>query len=240
MMRPALVSLLSFACGALFMWNAEHIAQVINILNQVDPPEETTPIDAVSIEVVKVVKAEPKVPVRSIRSNADQIARRIIGNRGAGHLYAAQFRAAVYLYWPAYKRQEWVKLLAQCKVESGLKPDAESPAGAVGVCQFMPGAWSDWLKVNKNLSKDRKDATSNINAAARYMASLFRFWRAPRSWECREELAQASYNWGAGRVHRQQVKYGGVCVSDFNQDFPKETKDYIERVRKTYEELRKL
>ena len=213
-------------------------------------PTPTVEVVAKDVEVTEETKPEPiptvvtpptdTVQPRSIRSASDEIARRVIGNRGAGHLYGAEFQAAVYLYWPAAKREDWLKLLAQCKVESGLKTDAESPVGAVGLCQFMPGTWKDWLKVNHGLSKDRRDAVSNINAAARYMAQMFKFWRAPRSWECREELAQASYNWGAGNVHRQQIKYGGRCLADFGQDLPKETKDYTKRIRVAFEKLMKL
>ena len=140
-------------------------------------------------------------------------------------------------YWPPKRKEAWCRLLAQCRVESGLKADAESPVGAVGVCQFMPGTWADWLKVNKGMSKDRRDAMSNIHAAARHMAYLFQFWGAPRSDECREELALASYNWGQGNVLNQQKKYGGACLSDFGRDLPRETAEYTPKVRKAHAEL---
>ena len=187
----------------------------------------------------KIKEAIKQVKERHLRMPSMVMARQTIGNKFSGYsAYDAHFRAAVFLYWPPPVKEQWDKLLAQCKVESGLKTDAESPVGAVGVCQFMPGTWKDWLKVNKNLGKDRRDAVSNINAAAWYMAKMLQFWYAPRAWECREELAWASYNWGAGNVHNQQKKYGGACLADFGHDLPEETRNYVKRIRETWIKLR--
>lgn len=86
-------------------------------------------------------------------------------------------------------------LLAQLQAESGLNPNARSPAGAQGIAQFMPGTAKGY-GVNLNDGRARDD----IDGAARHMRDLLkRYGGDPRK-------ALAAYNAGAGAVD----KYGGV------------------------------
>ena len=78
------------------------------------------------------------------------------------------------------------------KMESGWRPDAVSPAGAIGYTQLMP-ATARGLGVNPH------DPIQNLEGGARYLRQQFdKFGR----WD----LALAAYNAGPGAVQR----YGGV------------------------------
>ena len=78
-------------------------------------------------------------------------------------------------------------------VESGLRQDAISPKGAIGLMQLMPGT-AAFLKV------DPKAAESNASGGAAYLRQLLLQYRGDAG------LALAAYNAGPGAVK----KFGGV------------------------------
>jgi soluble lytic murein transglycosylase-like protein len=81
----------------------------------------------------------------------------------------------------------------------------KSPAGAVGIAQFMPATAAEW-------GVNPLDTTSAINGAARYLASLYRRFG---TWT----QALAAYNWGQGNVARR-----GLGVA------PTETRNYYTQI----------
>jgi hypothetical protein len=96
-------------------------------------------------------------------------------------------------------------LSAVARAESGLDPDAVSPAGAVGLMQLMPATAAE-------LGVDPRDPVGAIDGAARYLrAQLDRFGDVRQ--------AVAAYNAGPGAVSR----YGGVPPFE-------ETQTYVSRV----------
>ena len=97
-------------------------------------------------------------------------------------------------------------LLAQLKQESGLNPNAKSPAGATGIAQFMP-ATAKSRGVNPN------DPISSIKGAAHLMSDLIHQYGG------NEKKALAAYNAGPGAVN----KAGGV------PNFP-ETQNYVKTI----------
>lgn len=85
-------------------------------------------------------------------------------------------------------------LLAVAEVESGLRPEAVSPKGAVGAMQLMPGT-AQGLGLG-----DLRDVSTNIDGGARYLRGLLDQFGGDTA------LALAAYNAGPGAVKR----YGGV------------------------------
>ena len=108
--------------------------------------------------------------------------------------------------WSAYYMPDvpWYWLKAQCWQESRLKPEAVSPVGASGVCQFMPATWKD-MQRNLGFSGDPFIPDLNIQAAASYMKQLRSNWnrRERESYQV-NSLAMASYNAGLGNILEAQ------------------------------------
>jgi hypothetical protein len=97
-------------------------------------------------------------------------------------------------------------LAAQLEAESGFNPHAVSPAGALGLAQFMPATAA------ANGLRDPFDAAAAIDAEAHLMANLLsRFGSIP--------LALAAYNAGEG----------AVAACDCVPSFP-ETQAYVARI----------
>ncbi len=83
-------------------------------------------------------------------------------------------------------------LAAVVWTESAFRPDARSPAGAIGLGQLMPGTAAD-------LGVDPYDPIQNLDGAANYLRQqIDRFGS--------DELALAAYNAGPGRV----IQSGGI------------------------------
>ena len=100
---------------------------------------------------------------------------------------------------------------ALIKQESRFNVAAESPVGAYGLTQLMPGTASD-------LGVDRYDVKDNLRGGARYITTqLGRFGNIPH--------ALAAYNAGPGRV----IEYGGVPPFA-------ETQGYVRNISKFYNE----
>jgi len=99
--------------------------------------------------------------------------------------------------------------VALLEAESGFDPNAESPAGAQGIAQFMPATAAEW-------NVDPWDPPDAIRGAARYLA-----WIRARvvDWPA----ALAAYNWGIGNVTR--ATSGGVFDL---AAAPQETRIYVQ------------
>ena len=110
---------------------------------------------------------------------------------------------------------------AQVDVESAWNPNAESPAGAQGLAQFMPDTWTRW---GGDLDEDGQDSPFDpgdaLRAQARYMCHLLDTMIASGLGGGDAlgviGLALAGYNAGPGAV----LTYAGVPPY-------KETQDYV-------------
>ena len=97
--------------------------------------------------------------------------------------------------------------------ESGGDCSITSPAGAHGLCQFMPGTAAQ-LGVNSG------DPVSSANGAAKYLAQLKDMFGGDM------DKAIAAYNWGPGNMRRNVREH----PNDWQNHLPAETRKYLAAV----------
>lgn len=122
--------------------------------------------------------------------------------------YDGRIKNAAEQHFPGV---DWRMIKAQLIQESGLRPDAVSPAGAQGIAQFMPGTWRDMQKkmqLPREASPFEPDFA--IPACCFFMDRLYKGWSYPRPAADRLALALASYNAGFGNLIKAQRLAGGA------------------------------
>ena len=134
-------------------------------------------------------------------------------------------RAAALL--PVLKRvfaEEGVpaQLVWQAEAESSFNPSARSPAGAVGLFQFMP-ATARQFGLRLSPDDQRLDPVQNARAAAQYLKLLHRRFG---NWP----LALAAYNCGQGRVAAALRSSPGSTFDDIYDKLPAETRMYVPKI----------
>jgi len=102
-------------------------------------------------------------------------------------------------------------VVAVASVESGFRPEAVSPKGALGLMQLMPKT-AEALGVENAL-----DPVQNLDGGARYLGQLLTLYGGDLT------RALAAYNAGEGAVHR----HGGVPPY-------RETRAYVKKVIERY------
>ncbi|PJZ80533.1 lytic transglycosylase domain-containing protein [Leptospira meyeri] len=102
---------------------------------------------------------------------------------------------------------------AMVKAESGFKPKAVSPKGAMGLMQLMPET-AESLGVNKPF-----DPEDNIGGGVKFLKGLMKEFKDP-------EKAIAAYNAGPGAVKR----YKGIPPYE-------ETQKYVNKVKRYYKDF---
>jgi membrane-bound lytic murein transglycosylase D len=114
-------------------------------------------------------------------------------------------------------------------IESNLKPEARSPASAVGLWQFMASTARHFGLNVGNGSDDRTNPSKATDAALTYLSQLHdRFG----SWY----LAAAAYNAGPGTISRALRQITGQTTgtdADFyriSPALPAETRDYVPKL----------
>ncbi len=103
----------------------------------------------------------------------------------------------------------------QIKVESGYNPNAVSPAGAIGIAQFMPATAAGLTP-----PLDPTDPVASLAAAAQYMASKTKQFGGDY------KKALASYNAGDGAVNAAVAAHG----DNWLQFMPSETFKYVQSI----------
>lgn len=105
-------------------------------------------------------------------------------------------------------------------VESALRPDAVSRAGAKGLWQFMDYTGREYgLKINRWVD-ERYDPVKSTQAALTFLTGLYNRFD---SWE----LALASYNAGGGRVSRAVKRARSKNFWRVQRYLPLETRNYV-------------
>ena len=159
-------------------------------------------------------------------------------------VYDENYRSAALAFWAPERVEHWCWLKAQGIQESGLRTDVNSPVGAAGIAQFMPGTWADTMQ-RQGWSGSPYDPMLAIRAQAVEMERLSKVWRSPRPETKRIELASASYNAGVGHIVNAQGRCQDApywdeiraCLPDVTGDHSKETIGYVDRIRRYYTEL---
>lgn len=149
--------------------------------------------------------------------------------------YDTLIKPASERFLPQYN---WLHLKAQCYQESLLVPTARSGAGAMGLCQFMPGTWKE-VSERLNLNASPYDPKANTIAAAYYMGTLDKQWSSPRPALERLTLARASYNAGLGNLLKAQKKCNGALLwreIEGCLNYP-ETSTYIRKIDFFYADM---
>jgi murein DD-endopeptidase MepM/ murein hydrolase activator NlpD len=109
-------------------------------------------------------------------------------------------------------------LAAQLQTESTWNPGAHSPAGALGLAQFLPGTWATWgVDGDDDGRADPLDPADAISSAAQYDCYLFNRIRPLGGDPI--ELMLAAYNAGPGAV----LTAGGM------PQIP-ETQQYVQKI----------
>lgn len=134
---------------------------------------------------------------------------------GAGNFYIPIFEEALDYYGLPLE----LKYLPV--IESALEPKAKSPAGAVGLWQFMLATGKRYdLKVN-SLVDERQDPYKSSWAAARYLRDLYKVFK---DWS----LVIAAYNCGPTTINKAIHRAGGT--RDYWAIYPylpSETRGYV-------------
>ena len=107
-------------------------------------------------------------------------------------------------------------------IESGFNPEAQSPAGARGMWQFIKGTGVRYGLVIDGCTDERRDPVKSTRAAARYLLDLYKQFG---SWY----LAAASYNCGERRVQKELNKGNHENFWELSaaKCLPSETENYV-------------
>ena len=112
-------------------------------------------------------------------------------------------------------------------IESNLKSNALSVAGARGPWQFMSYTARDFgLQVNQHVD-DRTDYYKSTNAAAKYLLSLY---KDLKDWL----LVIAAYNGGPGRVYNAIKKSGSRNFWELQYYLPEESRNHVKKFIATH------
>ena len=111
-------------------------------------------------------------------------------------------------------------------VESSFNPNANSPAHAAGLWQFIPSTGKRFNLEQNWWRDERRDIVSSTSAALDYLQTIYDM---QGDWH----LALASYNWGEGAVKRAVGKNEsrGLPTDYPNLTMPNETRNYVPKLQ---------
>lgn len=124
------------------------------------------------------------------------------------------------------KRNMPLELALLPAIESGFNPNAQSPAQALGLWQFIPATGRRYELQQRADYDERRDIPSSTRAALDYLAYLHDYFDG--DWL----LALAAYNAGEGRVRDavERNRLRGLPTQYWNLSLPGETQDYVPRL----------
>ena len=117
------------------------------------------------------------------------------------------------------------ELVWLAEVESGFRPRARSPVGAVGLFQLMPPTARS-LGLLVGAEDQRLDPDKSGAAAARYLRYLYAKFK---DWP----LTLAAYNLGEGRLRALMERHQAKTFDQVSPYLPAETQMYVPRIEAT-------
>jgi soluble lytic murein transglycosylase-like protein len=137
----------------------------------------------------------------------------------------------------AYQRGlDWLYLKAQAKQESAFNPDAVSPAGAVGLFQFMPNTWKEWDDGTPGIQPVNfgvKLVDPRCPECATVAAGFYNRWLLDYfSGDIQKALA--GFNWGPTNVRKAVA----AKAYEWSSLLPEETANYVVRIQKYRREFK--
>lgn len=106
-------------------------------------------------------------------------------------------------------------------IESGLRPQVKSRAGALGLWQFMYATGKQYGLTENSYIDERMDPVKATDAACRYLKKLYDIYD---DWN----LALAAYNAGPGNVNHAIKRSGGKRTYwEIRPFLPRETQGYV-------------
>lgn len=106
-------------------------------------------------------------------------------------------------------------------IESGLRPQVRSRAGAMGLWQFMYATGKMYGLTENSYIDERMDPVKSTDAACRYLKRLYEMYN---DWN----MALAAYNAGPGNVNKAIRRSGGkMTYCEIRPYLPKETQGYV-------------
>jgi len=155
--------------------------------------------------------------------------------------YDHHFRKYTKRYFGPNFDWRWFK--SQGIAESGLRNEARSGVGAVGVMQIMPSTYADLHKKSPYLSSGTlSDPRWNIASGIFYDRILYKRWYKTLDYSTTENglyMTFASYNAGYGRISRAHKKAKKQPDSfdsydswdKIKQQVPSQTRHYVKRIK---------
>lgn len=142
-----------------------------------------------------------------------------------GHKLAPKLLGLSHQYFPMFEEKLDaygipLELKYLSVIESALNPKAKSPAGAVGLWQFM---YKTGLNMGLEITSyidERMDPEKSTDAACRYLKLLYTTYN---DWT----LALAAYNAGPGRINGAMKRSGKSTYWEIYPYLPEETRNYV-------------
>ena len=134
---------------------------------------------------------------------------------GRSKLYFDMYEAALA------KHDMPIELKYLSVIESGLRPQVKSPAGALGLWQFMYGTGKMYGLIENSYIDERMDPIKATEAACKFLKKLYGIYG---DWN----LALAAYNAGPGNVNKAIRRSGGKRTYwEVRPYLPRETQGYV-------------